>query len=320
MTYETGSVASLSVEFIDAATNLPADPSAVTLTVVAPDGTSTTYTGAIVHDSIGNFHQLVPVPLSGIYTYRWVGSGTLVAVQEGSITAATTTVPDADVQPLSKLNLCTLDQVKDWLNIQNATVNGTSDDLTLGRMITSASWYWIWATGRGPQDGSIPATSPFVQPVTYSEVYDGNGNNRLYLRNTPIRSVASLTIDGPAIPASTSVSVPGYVIDADGKSIAMRGSAVGMRDWYGGYRRSPYGFSYGIQNVAVTYTAGFAMTPPDITQRCIQMIATTFRRRKWIDQKSISLPEAGGVVMFRDWAIEPDVQRVINQYSRRAIV
>jgi hypothetical protein len=84
--------------------------------------------------------------------------------------------------------------------------------------------------------------SPFVQAVQYTETYDGNGNSIQFLRNAPVLSVQSLTVNGSVVQQSTTFSAPGWGISDDGKSIFMRGR----------------NFPRGHQNITVTYTAGYA--------------------------------------------------------------
>lgn len=57
----------------DSSTLTPADPSAVVLRVRAPDGTVATPTP--VHDSLGVWHYDLTVTASGIWRYRWEGTG-----------------------------------------------------------------------------------------------------------------------------------------------------------------------------------------------------------------------------------------------------
>lgn len=97
MIYEIGDLAVVSVAFTDTNNN-PADPTAVTLIVQAPDNTQATYTDlttpAVVRNSTGNYSLNLPISESGTYLYRWTGTGALQAVVEGTLTVqATILVP-----------------------------------------------------------------------------------------------------------------------------------------------------------------------------------------------------------------------------------
>lgn len=68
-----------------------ADPTAVTLLILAPDGTTSSYTYAaaqIVKDATGIYHMDYTVPSSdasvGSWYWRMAGTGTITAVEEGS--------------------------------------------------------------------------------------------------------------------------------------------------------------------------------------------------------------------------------------------
>lgn len=199
----------------------------------------------------------------------------------------------------------------------------------LSRLITSFSAYVLWRTSNGPSDGSFPASSPFVAPVTYNEWYDGNGNNRLFLYHRPIRTVTSLTINGTITKQSTDPKYPGWVIDQAGKSIIFRQS-----NGYGNYvsfLRSPWsaysgisgcssGFSRGLSNINVQYTAGYSSVPYDLNDAAIQAVILKFRRGEHVDQKSMALPEGGGTLTYRDWELPPEVVAVLDFYTRKAVI
>ena len=63
------------------------DPTALTLEVTDPSGEKTTYTYGtdveLVKDSIGNYHLDISVDMAGTWLYRWAGTGTAQAVEEG---------------------------------------------------------------------------------------------------------------------------------------------------------------------------------------------------------------------------------------------
>jgi hypothetical protein len=221
------------------------------------------------------------------------------------------------------IDLTTIAGVQSWIGVQS-----NSDDQNMADCITAASAYWIWALGVGPQNGSIPTASPLNSVVIgINETYDGGGNRRQFLRIRPIVSVQALAVDGIAIPASTGVNVPGYVVDGNGKSISIRsgfgGPGIGQRltvgfnflvhgnQWY---------FSDGVQNVAVTYSAGYTQTPVDIEMAVRQMVAVNYKRKQWIDQKSQAMAQGAGTVSFRDWEFPLEVRAVLDHYRRRALV
>lgn len=159
---------------------------------------------------------------------------------------------------------------------------------------------------------------------TFTENYDGNGNNTLMLRQNPIVSVIYLNVNGRSIQSSTSPNLPGYVIDALQKSIAIRWGGTSysipfnfatLAAWQGGGWAGG-GFPRGVQNIQVQYTAGFPATPYDVFDKVTQMVAVNYKRTNWIDQASQSLQGTGSVTGFRSWMWPPEVAECISRYQR----
>lgn len=172
--------------------------------------------------------------------------------------------------PASPMDLASLNAVKNWLNIQS----NTSDD-NLQACLTAASIYFLRATGRGPQNWQNVTQSPFNESVLFTETYDGISGDKLYLRNFPINSVASLSVGGVAQSASTGVTLPGYVIDGSGRALVLRVGGGGASPQTFGYM-ARFGNGYtagagaqgcfrpwasGPQSIVASYNAGFNAVP-----------------------------------------------------------
>src|SRR4051794_17045821 len=97
----------------------------------------------------------------------------------------------------SPSDLVTLAVVKAWLNIPGPT----ADDVVLGGLITQSSLKIINHINRN-----------WLLPKTYTEVLDGSGKMALLLRNYPVTSIASVTVDGVSIPAGSWQS-NGYLLE-----------------------------------------------------------------------------------------------------------
>lgn len=163
-------------------------------------------------------------------------------------------------------NLANLQDVRDWLGIQN---DQTTDDAILDRMIARASEMILSGIGR-----------PAILSQAYTEVRDGLGMTRMMLRNWPLRSVTSVTIDGVAIPAQTSVPLgAGYMFQAWNGIAPGR---AGFIDLIG------YAFNRGRSNIQVVYTAGYDAVPAAIESACIELVALRYKERSRIGQTSIS--------------------------------
>ena len=215
----------------------------------------------------------------------------------------------------SPIDLTTLAAVKQALNVA-----GTNDDALIQFLITSWSSYFLWRTGCGGQDQDY-SQSPFADVCDWSEVYDGNGTWRLFLRNYPVTAVSSLNVNGVVIGASSGVGAPGYVIDATGKSVSLRlgGGATGTFSFnsYPGVGYVPGGFfTKGIQNVAISYSAGFAETPFDIQWAANVSVGVQYKRAQRRDQASQAMGAGAGTISFRDWVNPPEAERVIVAYTR----
>ncbi len=315
MTYNIGDLVRLTVVFTDI-NKVPENPTTVLLDILAPDGTTVT-PPAITNPTTGTFYADLPITQAGIYKYRFTGTGTVQAVQEGQIV-----VSPSSLYPVPGIDLTTLEQVKDYMSVCDA-----KSDNIISWAITSASIYWLWRTGQGNADGSIPTHSPYVSPQAYTEWYDGNGNDRLFLRHSPIVSVQALNINGVAVRASTSFGDGGFVIDQNGRSLTFRSSGSGVTRGVNssyGYSYSSFfpacGFALGTQNIQVLYTAGFVMTPLDINEAVTEMVALTVKRRGWLDLKQQSMPETIGTTTYRDWEWNPKIESVMRNYARRAAI
>ena len=111
---------------------VPTDPTTVTLTVTDPTGVVTT--PSTTHVSTGTYTANVPCTADGIWTYKWVGTGTATDVVEGTWTVG----PSALNQ-----NYCTVEELKSRLGITD-----TADDFELGLAAAGASRAIDEITGR----------------------------------------------------------------------------------------------------------------------------------------------------------------------------
>ncbi len=178
-------------------------------------------------------------------------------------------------------DLTTLANVKGWFSPPLAT---TSDDALLTRLITAASQFiqtWL-----GQQ----------LAMQSYTETRDGKGGRKLAFTATPVIAVSALSIDGQSIPPAPDSLSPGYVFSPT--MLYLRG----------------FCFTPGVQNVAVTYTAGYTTTPPEIEQACIELVALRYKERDRIGH--VSKGVAGETVTFTQKDMPPNVQTILNQYLR----
>ena len=181
-------------------------------------------------------------------------------------------------------DLTTLDDIKAWLQTGQDAFPAT-DDALLARLITAASGFierWLQRQ---------------IALGDWQEVRDGTGGQRLAFANFPVTAVLSLSIDGLAIPPAPADGsfAAGYVFSPT--ELALRG----------------YVFTRRAQNVFVTYTAGYAVTPPDIAQACIELVCLRYRERTRIGEVSRALG-GGETVSYSQQDMSEDVKLLLSQY------
>jgi hypothetical protein len=187
-------------------------------------------------------------------------------------------------------DLTTLADVKLWLQTGQGAFPNT-DDALLARLITAASQFiQTWLQRQ-------------IAPGDWQEVRDGTGGQRLAFANNPVISVLSLSIDGLAIPRSPTDGGygAGYVFSPT--ELALRG----------------YVFTRRAQNVIVTYTAGYAVTPPDIAQAAIELVSQRYSERTRIGEVSRAL-SGTETVSYSQQDMGDDVKLLLSQYRALAPV
>jgi hypothetical protein len=186
-------------------------------------------------------------------------------------------------------DLVTLEQAYAWLGI-----TAGSDDANLQLAISAysqaiASW----------------CSRNFVVS-TYNEVYDGHGGGRLMTKNWPITAVSSLSVNGQPINAATGVPGIGYAFSD--RSVVLGGCDQFWR---------------GLQNILITYTAGFDPIPADLQMACLEWLKAgyltkgdagfvTSRRAGDTEEKYASpFVQSGGAVV----PMPATVYAILSQYK-----
>jgi hypothetical protein len=184
-------------------------------------------------------------------------------------------------------DLCTLADIKAWLPNQ-----GNNDDVTLQSLITNASLQVLQYIDR------LHILASVLGALT--ENYDGNDSDRLLPHQFPIIAVSGVSIDGTTVQQSTSPTTPGFLWDA--RRILLRG----------------FRFCRGVQNIQLSYTAGYSTVPLDLKQAAIEAFALAYRQRVRIGEKSNSM--GGQVTIAYDMSdVPPRSMSVFNQYRRLAL-
>jgi hypothetical protein len=184
-------------------------------------------------------------------------------------------------------DLCALSDLKSWLpNI------GNNDDATLQALISNGSLQILAYLNRPHILASVIGSQ--------SESYDGNDSDRLLPHYFPIINVTAVSVDGVVIGQSTLPSMAGFLWDS--RRILLRALS----------------FTRGVQNVQVSYTAGYGSLPLDLKQAAIEAFALAYRQRTHIGEKSSSM--GGQVTLAFDMSDIPARSlAVFNQYRRVAL-
>lgn len=179
-------------------------------------------------------------------------------------------------------DLTTLAVVKDYLPGLDPV--DTTYDVLLARLLSAVSDQFTGEVGRD------------LASSAGTEVYSGHGGTRLTPARFPITAVAALSVDGTAIPARATLTDSGYVID-NGTSIVLDG----------------YRFTTGINNVSITYTAGYVTMPADVVQAVVKMVSLQFRDKDRIGQGSRSMQ--GESVSYADAPVLAYWRSVVDAYA-----
>lgn len=148
-------------------------------------------------------------------------------------------------------DLVTLAQAEAWLSV-------TSDPLgIIGALISSCS----------TQIQNF-VSYQFAQ-ATYTRTFNGLGGRTILLPDRPVIAVTAVTVDGISIPQAVVATTPGFLNDAKFCYITNGGR------WSNG-QFSADQFMRGVQNVTITYSAGYATIPADIQQACLFWIAQNY--------------------------------------------
>jgi hypothetical protein len=129
-------------------------------------------------------------------------------------------------------DLITLTQIKTHLGVQSS-----ADDLLLASLIGQISRAICTYLNR-----------PFIWPRDVTDVFDGNGRDKIQLRHWPVVAVSSVSVDGRAMPQAASEKSMGWLLEPGDDEPP---GAMQMMMLRGGV------FFRGWQNVSIAYRAGY---------------------------------------------------------------
>ena len=233
MQYDLGDIAPLAFTNTDT-TGAAADATAVTCTIYLPDGS--TATGTVVHGATGKYTCNFTTTMVGRHAVKWQATG----ANPGSY-------PDEfGVRDFSKLGAVSLADVKRHINYD---LTDTTDDEEIR---------WFLDVANDLVEGH---TGLVIGRQTFTdELYDG-GQTYIKLRNPLAISITSVTEAGVLLPATS------YALDASQQwLIRLTNNAMLSSLGFGT-------FVPGVQNIKVTYVAGYIDTPPKLRHGVILAFA-----------------------------------------------
>jgi len=196
-------------------------------------------------------------------------------------------------------DLTTLADVKAWLQTGQSAFP-TTDDALLTRLITAASQFiQTWLNRQ-------------IASQDWIEIRDGLGSTfgpgetRYQFAAFPVTAVSRVVVDGltlPAIPVTSPAQSGGAIVGTQAgylftpTQLMIRGYAVPRK----------------AGCVALQYTAGYAVTPPDLAQACIELVALRYRERSHIGEVARAIG-GGQTVSYSQKDMSNSIKVLIQQY------
>jgi hypothetical protein len=211
-------------------------------------------------------------------------------------------MPNFAVRGASYGDLTTLADVKAWLQTGQSPFPAT-DDTLLMRLITAASQFiQTWLNRQ-------------IASQDWIEIRDGMGSAlgphevRYQFAAFPVSVVSLVVVDGltiPPIPASPPAP-PGI-------------AAVSTFATQAGYLFTPtqlvirgYVVPRKAGCVTLQYTAGYVVTPPELAQACIELVALRYRERSRVGEVARAIG-GGETVSYSQKDMSDSIKTLIQQY------
>lgn len=199
-------------------------------------------------------------------------------------------------------DLATLADVKAWLQTGQSAFPAT-DDALLTRLITAASQFiQTWLNRQ-------------IASQDWIEIRDGLGSTlgprdmRYQFAAFPVSVVSLVVVDGLTIPpilasppaqpgvavVSTFATQAGYLFTPT--QLVIRGYVVPRK----------------AGCVTLQYTAGYAVTPPDLAQACVELVALRYRERSRVGEVARAIG-GGETVSYSQKDMSDPIKTLIQQY------
>ena len=179
--------------------------------------------------------------------------------------------------------LTTLEAVKEWASISGSK---QEDDDLMESLIDSFTTIFENYCG----------VDSFKQ-ASYTEYYDGSGGIYLFVKNVPLNSITNIWSD-----RDWAWETGDLVDSADYRIVEDR------------YVASVVGWGCGIQNIKITYNAGYATVPFDLQQICNEEVYRRYKKRREIDVMIKTLEN--GSLHFPPSNLLISTIQVLSKYKR----
>lgn len=181
--------------------------------------------------------------------------------------------------PPNTIDLTWLQAVKTRAEVRSSS---EGEDSEIQSAITAFSAWLLYFTGQKSLNTA----------AVYTETYNGNGNQRIFLRQRPVTNVSAVVVNGVAFPQSGAFGQWGYYIEDSQASIAVRGGLGNFSTFpypnnYGNTFNKIPAFQRGTGNIQVTYTAGL---PPSLIVNDVETVTNntaTLAFGPWVADSSV---------------------------------
>jgi hypothetical protein len=181
------------------------------------------------------------------------------------------------------MSFATLAEIKTYLRLAD---DDTSSDTDLTRLASAASG-WI----------ERQCKRKLGEAAYTNEQHDGTGGYILLPRQYPVTDVAALSINETPIDKAPDTLSAGYILTDN---------VIRLRILR---------FTRGVQNVAITYTAGYPgnAIPDDLKQATIELVALKYREPDHLGQNSKT---SANETLSYNWQVSNFILTTIENYRR----
>lgn len=141
-----------------------------------------------------------------------------------------------------------------------------------------------------------------IKSKQYTEYYDGEYPQRLYVNIHPIISISSIYSDADWVWGSDTLIDPAYYRIHNSRSYII------FKDVY----LLPY-----TQNIKITYTAGYSTIPLLLKNVAKEEVTRVFKGRSHLGSQTETTE--GTTITYRDWDILPKNNKILDMFTLRNI-